>query len=167
MLNRYSEIEICSRFVNCELWSCDMNSALGSVVPLAMFIFMIYIKMFVTIIMVLFRWILWCSSCPAFLWLSATHSLLQSFIVLQVWTFFPKHSDFSQVASASLFLERKYWNQIGPLKNKSNRFIDCHLSNCQPNAQLRERGRETKVHRLSPRRRWKHHRKGTTQHSSE
>ena len=64
-----------------------------------------------------------------------------------------KYSDFNQVASASFFLERKYWNQIGPLKNKSNRFIDCHLSNCQPNAQLRERGRETKLHRLSPRRR--------------
>ena len=38
MLNRYSEIVICSRFLNCELWSCDMNSALGSVVPLAMFL---------------------------------------------------------------------------------------------------------------------------------
>ena len=37
MLNRDSEIVICSRFVNCELWSCDMNSTLGSVVPLAMF----------------------------------------------------------------------------------------------------------------------------------
>ena len=38
MLNRDYEIVICSRFVNCELWSCDMNSTLGSVVPLAMFI---------------------------------------------------------------------------------------------------------------------------------
>ena len=37
MLNRDSEIVICSRFMNCELWSCDMNSTLGSVVPLAMF----------------------------------------------------------------------------------------------------------------------------------
>ena len=39
MLKRDSEIvqEICSRFVNCELWSCDMNSTLGSVVPLAIF----------------------------------------------------------------------------------------------------------------------------------
>ena len=37
MLNRDSEFVICSRFVNCELWSCDMNSTLGSVVPLAMF----------------------------------------------------------------------------------------------------------------------------------
>ena len=39
MLNRDFGIMICSRFVNCELWSCDMNSTLGSVVPLAMFIF--------------------------------------------------------------------------------------------------------------------------------
>ena len=38
MLNRDSEIVYCSRFVNCELWSCDMNSTLGSVVPLAMFL---------------------------------------------------------------------------------------------------------------------------------
>ena len=38
MLNRDSEIVICSRFVSCELRSCDMNSTLGSVVPLAMFI---------------------------------------------------------------------------------------------------------------------------------
>jgi len=38
MLNRDSKIVICSRFVNCELWSCDMNSTLGSVVPLAMFV---------------------------------------------------------------------------------------------------------------------------------
>ena len=38
MLNRDSEIVIRSRFVNCELWSCDMNSTLGSVVPLAMFL---------------------------------------------------------------------------------------------------------------------------------
>ena len=38
MLNRDSEIVTCSRFVNCELWSCDMNSTLGSVVPLAMFL---------------------------------------------------------------------------------------------------------------------------------
>ena len=37
MLNRNSELVICSRFVNCVLWSCDMNSTLGSVVPLAMF----------------------------------------------------------------------------------------------------------------------------------
>ena len=37
MLNRTSKIVICSRFVNCKLWSCDMNSTLGSVVPLAMF----------------------------------------------------------------------------------------------------------------------------------
>ena len=37
MLNRDLEILLCSRFVNCELWSCDMNSTLGSVVPLAMF----------------------------------------------------------------------------------------------------------------------------------
>ena len=37
MLNRDSEIVICSRFLSCELWSCDMNSTLGSVVPLAMF----------------------------------------------------------------------------------------------------------------------------------
>ena len=36
-LNRDSEIVICSRFVNRELWSCNMNSTLGSVVPLAMF----------------------------------------------------------------------------------------------------------------------------------
>ena len=36
MLNRGSEI-ICSRFVNCEPSSCNMNSTLGSVVPLAMF----------------------------------------------------------------------------------------------------------------------------------
>ena len=41
MLNRDSEIVICSKFVNCELWSCDMNSTLGSVVPLAMFIYYI------------------------------------------------------------------------------------------------------------------------------
>ena len=39
MLSRYSEIVICSRFLNCELWYCDMNSTLGSVVPLAMFVF--------------------------------------------------------------------------------------------------------------------------------
>ena len=39
MLNWDSEIVICSRFVNCELWPCDMNSTLGSVVPLAMFLF--------------------------------------------------------------------------------------------------------------------------------
>ena len=38
MFNRDSEIVTCSRFVNCELWICDMNSTLGSVVPLAMFI---------------------------------------------------------------------------------------------------------------------------------
>ena len=37
MLNRDSDIVICSRLVNCELWSCDLNSTLGSVVPLAMF----------------------------------------------------------------------------------------------------------------------------------
>ena len=37
ILNRNSEIVICSRFVNRELWSCNMNSTLGSVVPLAMF----------------------------------------------------------------------------------------------------------------------------------
>ena len=37
MLNQDSEIVICSRFVNCELWSCDMNLTLGSVVPLKMF----------------------------------------------------------------------------------------------------------------------------------
>ena len=40
MLNRDSEIVICSRFVNCELWSCDMNSTLGSIVPLAMLLIM-------------------------------------------------------------------------------------------------------------------------------
>ena len=91
--------------------------------------------MFVTIIMVFFRWILWCSSCPAFLWLSVTHSLLQSFIVLQVWTFFPK-IQIHQVASASFFLERKYWCQIGPLKKS---FIECHLSKCEPNAAPGER----------------------------
>ena len=33
MLNRDSEIVICFRFVN-----CDLNSTLGSVVPLAMFL---------------------------------------------------------------------------------------------------------------------------------
>ena len=38
ILNLDSEIVICSRFVNCVLWSCDMNSTLGSVVPLAMFL---------------------------------------------------------------------------------------------------------------------------------
>ena len=38
MLNRDSEIVIWWRFVNYELWSCDMNSTLGSVEPLAMFI---------------------------------------------------------------------------------------------------------------------------------
>ena len=32
-------IEILKLFKICELWSCDMNSILGSVVPLAMFIF--------------------------------------------------------------------------------------------------------------------------------
>ena len=37
MLNRDFEIVICSSFVNCALRSCDMNSTLGSVVPLAMF----------------------------------------------------------------------------------------------------------------------------------
>ena len=37
MPSRDSEIVICSRSVSCELWSCDMNSTLGSVVPLAMF----------------------------------------------------------------------------------------------------------------------------------
>ena len=37
IFNRDSEIVLCSRFVNCELWSCDVNSTLGSVVPLAMF----------------------------------------------------------------------------------------------------------------------------------
>ena len=36
-LNRDSGIVIGSRFVNCELSSCDMNSTLGSVLPLAMF----------------------------------------------------------------------------------------------------------------------------------
>ena len=38
ILNRNSEIVICSRFVNRELRSCNMNSTLGSVVPLAMFL---------------------------------------------------------------------------------------------------------------------------------
>ena len=33
---RDSEIVICSRFVNCELGSCDMNSILGSIVPLCL-----------------------------------------------------------------------------------------------------------------------------------
>ena len=37
MLYRDSKIVICSIFVNCELLSCDMNSTLGPVVPLAMF----------------------------------------------------------------------------------------------------------------------------------
>ena len=37
MLNQDFEIVICSRFVNGELLSCDMNSTVGSVVPLAMF----------------------------------------------------------------------------------------------------------------------------------
>ena len=37
MLNRDFEIVTCSSFVNSALWSCDMNSTLGSVVPLAMF----------------------------------------------------------------------------------------------------------------------------------
>ena len=37
-LNRDSEIVICSIFVGCELRSCDTNSTLGSIVPLAMFI---------------------------------------------------------------------------------------------------------------------------------
>ena len=41
MLIEDSEIVICPRFVNCELWSCDMNSTLGSVVPLAMFILLL------------------------------------------------------------------------------------------------------------------------------
>ena len=41
MLNRDSEIVTYSRFVNCKLWICDMNSTLGSVVPLAMFIIII------------------------------------------------------------------------------------------------------------------------------
>ena len=41
MLNRDSEIVICSRVVNCELWSCAVNSTLGSVVPSAMFCFFI------------------------------------------------------------------------------------------------------------------------------
>ena len=38
MLNQDSEIVICSSFVSCALLSCDMNSTLGSVVPLAMFV---------------------------------------------------------------------------------------------------------------------------------
>ena len=42
MLNQDSEIVICSRFVNCDRWSCDKNSTLGSVVPLAMFIYFIF-----------------------------------------------------------------------------------------------------------------------------
>ena len=37
MFNRDSEIMTCSRFVNYELWSCRMNSTLGSILPLAMF----------------------------------------------------------------------------------------------------------------------------------
>ena len=40
MLNRHFGIVICSRFVNCELWSFDMNSTLGSVVPFAMFLWL-------------------------------------------------------------------------------------------------------------------------------
>ena len=51
MLNRDSEIVICSRLVNCELWFCDMNSTLGSVVPLAMF----YNKDFPSIHMIWYR----------------------------------------------------------------------------------------------------------------
>ena len=38
MLNRDSEFVICSKLVICELLSCDVNSTLGSVVPLAMFL---------------------------------------------------------------------------------------------------------------------------------
>ena len=41
MLSRDSEIVICSRFVNGELWSCDMNSTLWSVVRLAMFLLVV------------------------------------------------------------------------------------------------------------------------------
>ena len=50
MLNRDSEIVTCSRFVNCELLSCDMNSTLGSVVPLAMFVVVVPKGTVVTII---------------------------------------------------------------------------------------------------------------------
>ena len=38
MLNWDFEIVTCSSFVNCALWSCDINSTLGSVVPLALFL---------------------------------------------------------------------------------------------------------------------------------
>ena len=47
-----------------------------------------------------------------------------------------KYSDSNQVASASFFLERKYWSQIGPLKKV---FIECHLSKCEPNVAPGER----------------------------
>ena len=40
MLYWDSEIVIWSIFVNCELWTCDMNSTIGSVVPLAIFFFL-------------------------------------------------------------------------------------------------------------------------------
>ena len=38
-VNAYSRFWNCNMFKFCELWSCDMNSTLGSVVPLAMFHF--------------------------------------------------------------------------------------------------------------------------------
>ena len=40
MLNRDFEIVTCSSFVKSALWSCDMNSTLGYVVPLAMLLIM-------------------------------------------------------------------------------------------------------------------------------
>ena len=50
MLNQDSEIVICSSFVSCALLSCDMNSTLGSVVPLAMFVVVVPKGTVVTII---------------------------------------------------------------------------------------------------------------------
>ena len=40
MLNWDSEIVIWSRFLNYELWTCYMKSTLGSIAPLAMFIYL-------------------------------------------------------------------------------------------------------------------------------
>ena len=44
-------IEIWSRFMNCELWTCDMNLTLGSVVPLAMFLYLMFHVLYSVIIL--------------------------------------------------------------------------------------------------------------------
>ena len=90
MLNRDSEI-VCSRFLNCELWSCDMNSTLGSVVPLAMFYpFSLFsIRFFPPSLSIKIDWLRYCNTMkyfsPLSFYMHSTRSFQPVVLTCELW----------------------------------------------------------------------------------